>query len=148
MGAVQIGFSLFPEGGMVFPAQIAEYLNRLEDVCSDSFSVSRNHYTPSCGFDPRLRYHLRHARLNTKLSCESHGCEVLRLFFTKNILIMKKILKPIAAFLCIGAIMFLAGGDFDEETPKDKAMLLNTGAIVTALVSGLYLKKIENNESE
>ena len=60
---------------------------------------------------------------------------------------MKKILKPIAAFLCIGAIMFLAGGDFDEETPKDKAMLLNTGAIVTALVSGLYLKNIENNES-
>ena len=44
--------------------------------------------------------------------------------------------------------MFLAGGDFDEETPKDKAMLLNTGAIVTALVSGLYLKKTEEDGNE
>lgn len=54
---------------------------------------------------------------------------------------MKKILEAIAVFLCMGAIMFLAGGNFDEGTPKNKAILYSAGAIVVALASGLYLKK-------
>ena len=65
--------------------------------------------------------------------------------FSQIQFIMKKILRPIAVFLCLGAIMFLAGGDYEEGTPRRRAVLLNTGAIVTALVSGLYLKKTEED---
>lgn len=56
---------------------------------------------------------------------------------------MKKLLKTIAAILCLGAVFFLAG-EWPEDTPRKKVVTFDGGAIVVALVSGLYLKRTED----
>lgn len=53
---------------------------------------------------------------------------------------MKKIFKTIAAILCIGAVMFLAG-EWPEDTPRKKAVTCDVSALVVALATGLYLKR-------
>lgn len=57
---------------------------------------------------------------------------------------MKKILKPIATILLLGAMCFL-GGEWPESTPRAKVVRYDTGAFVTILVCGLYLKKTEGD---
>ena len=59
---------------------------------------------------------------------------------------MKKILKPIAAFLCLGSLMYLAGTWLDDVT-ETYAVIHNGSALLVALVSGLYLKKTEDKEN-
>ena len=56
---------------------------------------------------------------------------------------MKTILKTIAAILCLGSIMFLAG-EWPEDTPRDKVVTCDASALVVALATGLYLKRTED----
>lgn len=68
-------------------------------------------------------------------------------FLLKTQFIMKKILKPIAAFLCLGALMYLCGTWMDENVTRTYAVIHNGSALLVALASGLYLKKTEEEES-
>lgn len=61
---------------------------------------------------------------------------------------MKKIFRSIAAILCIGAIMFIAGGEWPENTPRKKAITYDGGALLTALICGLYLGKTNADGKE
>ena len=61
--------------------------------------------------------------------------------FKKKILSpMKKILTPIAAILCLGSIVYLAG-TWVEDVTLEYAIVHNGSALLVALLSGLYLKK-------
>lgn len=53
---------------------------------------------------------------------------------------MKKILQPIAAFLCLGSLMYLAG-TWVEDVTLTYAVVHNGSALLVALLSGLYLNK-------
>ena len=55
---------------------------------------------------------------------------------------MKKIFKTLAAIVMLGAMCFLAG-EWPENTPRKKVLAFDGGALATALISGLYLKKTE-----
>jgi len=57
---------------------------------------------------------------------------------------MEKILEPIAAFLCLGSIMYLAG-TWMEDVTLTYAVVHNGSALLVALVSGLYIRKCETN---
>lgn len=61
---------------------------------------------------------------------------------------MKKILRFIAAVLCIGSLMYLAGTWIDDNVTRDYAVLHNGSALLVALASGLYLKKTEEDGKE
>ncbi len=56
---------------------------------------------------------------------------------------MKKIIKAIAAVLCIGSVMFLAG-EWPEDTPRKKVVTCDASALVVALATGLYLKRSDH----
>ena len=58
---------------------------------------------------------------------------------------MKKIFKTLAAIVMLGAMCFLAG-EWPENTPRKKVLAFDGGALITALVSGLYLKKTEDKK--
>lgn len=60
---------------------------------------------------------------------------------------MKKILRFIAAVLCLGSIMYLAGTWMDENVTRAYAVIHNGSAVLVAIASGLYLKKTEEEES-
>lgn len=53
---------------------------------------------------------------------------------------MKKILTPIAVFLCLGSLMYLASAWIEDVTLL-YAVVHNGSALLVALLSGLYLKK-------
>lgn len=53
---------------------------------------------------------------------------------------MKQILKAIATIALLGALVFL-GGEWPEDTPRNKVVTYNAGALATVLVCGLYLKR-------
>lgn len=53
---------------------------------------------------------------------------------------MKKILTPIAVFLCLGSLMYLASAWLEDVTLQ-YAVVHNGSALLVALLSGLYLKK-------
>lgn len=55
---------------------------------------------------------------------------------------MKKILKTIAAIALLGAVCFL-GGEWPENTPREKVVKYDCGALATILACGVYLKKTE-----
>lgn len=59
---------------------------------------------------------------------------------------MKKIIKAIATIALLGALVFL-GGEWPEDTPRNKVIRYDGGALVTVLICGLYLRK-ENEEEE
>ena len=61
---------------------------------------------------------------------------------------MKKILRFIAAVLCIGSLMYLAGTWIDDNVTRAYAVLHNGSALLVALASGLYLKKTEEDGEE
>lgn len=56
---------------------------------------------------------------------------------------MKKIIKTIAAVLCLGAVMFLAG-EWPEDTPRNKVVTCDASALVVAFVTGLYLRRSDD----
>lgn len=58
---------------------------------------------------------------------------------------MEKILKPIAAVILLGAVMFLAG-EWPETAERNQVILCDGGALLTALVCGLYLKRKEGRK--
>ena len=58
---------------------------------------------------------------------------------------MKKVLKSIATIALLGALTFLAG-EWPEETPLKKVATYDGGALATALVCGLYLKREYDKE--
>lgn len=61
--------------------------------------------------------------------------------------IMKKIIKAIASIALLGALTFL-GGEWPEETPRNKVIRYDAGALVTILVCGLYLRKEYEKEEK
>ena len=58
---------------------------------------------------------------------------------------MKKFIKAIASIVLLGALVFLAG-EWPEDTPRNKVVRYDCGAIATVLVCGLYLKKEYDKE--
>lgn len=60
---------------------------------------------------------------------------------------MKKFIKAIASIVLLGALVFL-GGEWPEDTPRNKVITYNGGALVTVLVCGLYLRKEYDKEEE
>lgn len=55
---------------------------------------------------------------------------------------MKKIFRPLAAIVLLGAICFLCG-EWPEDAPLSKVVRYDGGAFATALICGLYLKRTE-----
>ena len=53
---------------------------------------------------------------------------------------MKKLLKSIATVAMLCAMCFLAG-EWPEDTPRNKVLACDGGAMAVMLVCGLYLKK-------
>ena len=58
---------------------------------------------------------------------------------------MKKIIKAIVAIVLLGALFFL-GGEWPENTPREKVVRYDGGALITVLVCGLYLKRHEDKQ--
>lgn len=59
---------------------------------------------------------------------------------------MKRIFKAMVTIILLGSICFL-GGEWPEETPRNKVVTYDGGAILVALVSGLYLKRTEDKKN-
>lgn len=58
---------------------------------------------------------------------------------------MKKFIKAIATIALLGALVFL-GGEWPENTPRNKVVRYDAGALATVLVCGLYLRKEYDKE--
>lgn len=59
---------------------------------------------------------------------------------------MRKIIKAVVTIVMLGAVCFL-GGEWPEETPRNKVIAFDAGALATAFACGFYLKKTEGRNN-
>jgi len=94
-----------------------------------------------CNFSrPLLEKARRTKRIRVIPGTGDPGGKGLPLLKFQNNFDMKKFLKSIATIVLLGALCFL-GGEWPEDTPRNKVLAFDGSAMATVLVCGLYLKK-------